>query len=54
MTRPAWQKRLAILGAVLLVGLFLAANAHFLTVAIQSDSGCVAPMPGKLPAKRAC
>ncbi|MEQ8349549.1 MAG: hypothetical protein RIB84_28000 [Sneathiellaceae bacterium] len=50
----ALQKRLAILAAVLLAGLFVAANVHFLTVAIESESGCVAPVAGKPPARRAC
>lgn len=48
------QKRLAILGAVLLTGLFVAANAHLIAVAFQSQSGCVAPTPDRMPAKRAC
>lgn len=53
MTRVS-QKRLAILGAVVLAGLFLAANAHLLTVAVRSQPDCVAPAPDKPPAKRAC
>lgn len=53
MTRES-QKRLAILGAVVLAGLFLAANAHLLTVAVRSQPDCVAPAPDKPPARRAC
>lgn len=48
------QKRLAILGAVLLTGLFVAANAHLIAVAFQSQTGCVAPAPDRMPAKPAC
>ena len=48
------QKRLAILGAVLLTGLFVTANAHLIAVALQSQTGCVTPAPDRLPAKPAC
>ncbi|MBC7285400.1 hypothetical protein [Hoeflea sp.] len=50
----ALQKRLAILGAVLFTGLFVAANAHLIAVAFRSQTGCVAPAPDRMPAKRAC
>lgn len=48
------QRRLAILGAVVLAGVFLAANAHLLTVALRSQPDCIAPAPDKPPARRAC
>lgn len=48
------QKRLAILGAVLLTGLFVLANAHLIAVAFHSQTGCVAPAPDRMPAKHAC
>ena len=50
----AQQKRLAIIGAVLLVAVFIAANVHLITVAMQSQSRCIAPAPDKAPAKLAC
>ncbi len=50
----AVQKRIAILGAILAAGLFVAANAHLIAVAFQSQSDCVAPAPDRMPAKRAC
>lgn len=53
MTATA-QRRLAILGAVLLAGLFVAANAHLMTVALRSQSDCIDPAPDKAPAKRVC
>ncbi|MCR8723893.1 hypothetical protein [Frigidibacter sp. ROC022] len=53
MTAPA-QRRLAILGALLLAGLFVAANIHLLGVALTSRSACVPAAPDKPPAKRVC
>lgn len=50
----AMQRRLAILGAILLTGLFVAANVHLVAVAMQSQGGCVAPAPDRMPAQRAC
>lgn len=52
----AAQKRLAILGAILVAGVFVAANARLITVAVQSQSGCVAPgpAPDRMPATPAC
>lgn len=48
------QRRLAVLGAIALTGLFVAANIHLVTVAVRSQNGCVTPTPGKPPATRAC
>ena len=48
------QKRLAILAALLLAGVFIAANVHLVTVAFTSQPACVAPAAGKAPAKPAC
>ena len=48
------QKRLAIAGAVLFVGLVLAANAQLLVAAIGSQPECVASEAAATPAKRAC
>ncbi len=48
------QKRFAILAAVIVAGLFLAANVHLLTVAFTSMPDCVQPSPGKPPARPAC
>ena len=50
---PAVQKWLALAGAVLVVAVFVAANAHLLAVAIGSQPGCVVDK-AKAPAKRAC
>ncbi len=50
----AHQRRLAILGAVLLAAVFVAANAHLITVAVQSQSRCIAPAPDRPPAKNVC
>lgn len=51
--KPAGQKRLAIGAALAAVLLFLGANAHLLTAALQSQPECreIAGLP---PAKRAC
>ncbi|MBR0671601.1 hypothetical protein [Neoroseomonas soli] len=54
MIGPRAQKRLAILTAVIVVGGFLAANIHLVTVAFTSMSDCVQPAPGKPPARPAC
>lgn len=48
------QKRAAILVAVIIAGLFLAANAHLVAVAFTSMPDCVQPAPGKAPARPAC
>ena len=48
------QKRLAILAAVIGVGLLIAANTHLVTVAFTSMPDCVQPSPGKAPARPAC
>lgn len=50
----ATQKRLAILGAIALVAVFLGANAHLITVAFRSQPGCVAVSPDRAPARHAC
>lgn len=54
MIAPHLQKRLAILGAVVLVCLVLAANAHMVTLAFLSQPACVAPDPGRQPARPGC
>lgn len=51
MTR---QRRLAIAGAALVAALFVAANAHLVTVAFHSQPACVAADPASPPAKTAC
>lgn len=38
---PARQRRLAIAGAVLAIGVFAAANAHLITVAVSSQPDCI-------------
>lgn len=53
MTREVLHRRLAILGAILVLGLFLFANAHLIAVAIGSQPACVAT-PDKAPARSAC
>lgn len=52
MTHTA-QKRLATAAAVLVVLLVLGANAHLLTVALQSQQEC-RETADKMPARRAC
>ena len=51
--RPAVQKRLAIGAALAAVLLFLGANAHLLTVALQSQPDC-RETAGEMPAMRSC
>lgn len=51
---PRMQRRLAILAALVGVGVFLAANAHLVTVAVTSMPECVQPAPGKAPARPGC
>lgn len=48
------QKRLALLGAVVVIGVILAANAHLLTRALSSQPACVTVDGASAPAKRAC
>jgi hypothetical protein len=48
------QKRLSLLAAAILLGLFLAANAHLMMVAIGSQPACTASDSGPAPARRAC
>ena len=50
MNRNQLHKRLAISGAILAVVLFVAANAHLITVAILSQPESVPPVPGHTPA----
>ena len=52
MTQVA-QKRLAFGTALAAILLFLGANAHLLTVALQSQPEC-REAAGMMPAKRAC
>ncbi|WP_168173084.1 hypothetical protein [Thioclava sp. F34-6] len=51
--RPAVQKRLAGGAALAAVLLFLAANAHLLTVALRSQPDC-RETAGAMPARRSC
>ncbi|WP_167733414.1 MULTISPECIES: hypothetical protein [Thioclava] len=51
--RPAVQKRLAVGAALAAVLLFLAANAHLLTVALRSQPDC-RETAGAMPARRSC
>lgn len=48
------QKRLAILGALALVAVFVGANAHLIAVAFRSQPDCVAISPDRAPARHAC
>lgn len=52
--RPGTQKRLAIAGALIGLAVFLAANAHLLTVAVQSQPSCVVNESAPAPAKPVC
>lgn len=54
MVTARLQRRLAIVGALVFVGLFLAANVHLVSVAFTSQPDCVAPSPGKAPARLSC
>lgn len=54
MIGPRAQKRLAILTAAIVIGLFLAANAHLFAVAFTSMPDCVQPSPGRAPARSVC
>lgn len=47
------QKRLAITAALLLVAVFLGANLHLLSVALESQPAC-AVASGAMPARPAC
>lgn len=46
------QRRLAILGALAFVGIFIAANAHLITVAFGSQPECT--LSAATAAKPAC
>ncbi len=46
------QRRLAIAGAFVFVGIFIAANAHLITVAFQSQPECT--LSAVAAAKPAC
>lgn len=48
------QKRLALLGAAIGIGAFIAANVHLVAVAFQSEPACALPTNGPVPARRAC
>ncbi len=52
--KGATQKRLVIAGVIVLVGIFVAANVHFISLAFQSQPECVAVESGARPAKHAC
>ncbi|MFV0296999.1 MAG: hypothetical protein ACK5JT_12870 [Hyphomicrobiaceae bacterium] len=51
---PTTQKYLAIIGAIIGVAVFIAANTHLLIVAINSQPACSLADTPHLPAKRAC
>lgn len=51
--RPAVQKRLAVGAALAAVLLFLGANAHLLTIALQSQPDC-RETAGAMPARQSC
>lgn len=53
MTRHI-QRRLVIIGAAAAIGLFLAANAYLVSVAVKSQPDCVVIEGAAKPAKRAC
>lgn len=48
------QRRWAILGAVLFVGLLLGANLHLVTVAIATQPDCLPVVQGHAPARARC
>lgn len=48
------QKRLAVVGAAALIGLFVAANAQFISAALRSQPACVVTADAAMPAKRVC
>ncbi len=48
----ATQRRLAIAGALVALGIFVAANVHLIGLAFETQPACVAG--DAMPAKRAC
>lgn len=48
------QKRIAILGTLVAISLFVAANAHLVSVAFSSRPACAALEAGPAPARRVC
>jgi len=48
------QKRLAIIGAVLGIAGFVAANLRLVVVAIRSQPACAVVETSQLPARRDC
>lgn len=52
--KPGTQKRLAIAGALIGLAVFLAANAHLLNVALQSQPSCAVDPSGAEPARPVC
>ncbi len=48
------QKWLALAGAAVGIGLFLAANAHLFVVAFDSQPACAVKDSGPAPARKAC
>lgn len=48
------QKRLAALAALTVLTVFIAANAHLVTVAFRAQPPCVVDNSAATPAKRAC
>ena len=51
---PVAQRRLAIIGALLCVAGFVAANLHLVVVAIKSQPACAVVGTSQLPARRDC
>lgn len=48
------QRRLAILGAAVALGVFVAANVHLVSAAFRSQPECVIVEDAAVPARRAC
>lgn len=52
--KPATQKWLALIGAALGIAILIAANAHLVLAAFESQPRCVLDESGPAPARRAC
>lgn len=50
----AWQKRLAIATALVVLVVFVGANARLIQLAVSSQPDCVLQPGGPMVAKRAC
>ncbi|MBK0401312.1 hypothetical protein H0I76_19105 [Limibaculum sp. M0105] len=51
---PRAQKRLALAGMALVIAVFIGANLHLVTAAVQSQPGCVLVEGAAMPARYAC